>query len=150
MSENSVMPVAKKSKKKMRVITAVTGVAAAAAATLAPTGVAKASSKWTAWVYTAANVTNLQVCGYRYSPGAWHCTVVQNNGHHGTAHSNYMGTSWETGKVNVWEWNGTTEVGHTCNPTTGPWYARLHSGAAGLSLTNSAFGPLGMSNGAPC
>ena len=144
------MPAVKK-RKKMRVAITVTGAAAAAAGVFAPAGVAKAATPGTdeIWVYTAASVTDIQLCGYRDPAGTWHCTVKHVNPHHGAASTNYLGSDWIPSKFNVWEWNGTAEAGHTCYTSSqNGWNGFSRIG--GLDLTAPFLRPLGMSNGIYC
>ena len=134
-------------KKTMRVATAFAGTVAGVAA-FAPA--ARANSRvpqpYTIWVNTADSVGFIQVCGYK-DTGKWYCTSAENNPHYGTSATNYFGTGWIDGKVNVWEWGsiaGFNEHGHTCNTSTGAYHGVFRTG--GVSLSGGSHAPLGLTN----
>lgn len=87
----------------------------------------------------------VQVCGYKDISGVghWRCTDFQNATGHAT---NYMGSDWLRGKINVWEYFTNNPLlirpdhAHTCN-TNGAYYGHLQTG--GVVLTHKGGTPLG-------
>jgi hypothetical protein len=136
-------------KRTMRVATAFTGVTAgvaafAPAAQAAPDN-APVAYPYTLWVNTGGSTSTIQVCGYKdVGSGEWYCTAREGNPHHGADHSNYFGTNWKDGKVNVWEWyqfsGVSVELLHTCN-TNGAYHGVFRTG--GVSLSAGSHIPLG-------
>ena len=143
-------------KKTMRVATAFTGVAAACAA-CAPAAQAAPDNApvpqpYTLWVNTSGNVAYIQVCGYKdVGTGEWYCTGIETNSPYFSSdkvHTNYFGTNWKRGKVDVYLWSSSsTEFGATCN-TNGAYHGIFRTG--GVSLSRGFGAPLGARKGQEC
>jgi hypothetical protein len=143
-------------KKTMRVATAFTGVATGVAA-FAPAAQAAPDNPpvpqpYTLWVNTSGNVAFIQVCGYKdVGSGEWYCTGVESNSPYFSSdkvHTNYFGTNWKRGKVNVYLWSSSsTEFGATCN-TNGAYHGIFRTG--GVSLSRGFGAPLGVHKGQEC
>jgi hypothetical protein len=143
-------------KKTMRVATAFTGVATGVAA-FAPAAQAAPDNPpvpqpYTLWVNTSGNVAFIQVCGYKdVGSGEWYCTGVESNSPYFSSdkvHTNYFGTNWKRGKVNVYLWSSSnTEFGATCN-TNGAYHGVFRAG--GVSLSRGFGAPLGVHKGQEC
>jgi hypothetical protein len=110
-------------KKSMRVATVLTGAAALSVTFVQPAEATTLATQppimpYKIWVKPGFNESRQQVCGYKSESGVghWTCTVIQNNNGYPTAPGyDYMGSDWRKGKINVWMWAGSNEIGLTCN-----------------------------------